>query len=150
MTRIPELSYRLRKLFIIDPIPMGALPVYDFDPDRIIIVLRDGECVLEKNITNRLTVPSQSTPITDKQIMEMLTMAAEYAGNEIKDASSYSTVSWNILMVKNDLYNNVLLPAESFPYTIKVPDPEFFGLMYETTDNKFGMFIVTNNIIIEE
>lgn len=140
----------LAKLFSIDAIPFGALPVYDLDGgEKTIITIENGKPKYLKTEYNRITLQLQEK-ITEDDILNCLLLATKLAEptdyvNEYARSGGWASVSGNKL--ENRMYNNVYI--KDFPRTLLLPEAPSFGIICQGTANEvaFGMGLL---IILEK
>lgn len=141
----------IAKLFLIDPVPRGALPIYDLDGgEKEIITIEDGKPRYLKTDITQLHLQLQEN-ITEQDLMNCLFLAAklaqptDYVG-AYATSGGWASVSGNKL--ENRLYNNIYV--KDFPKTLLFPEPEYAGLICECSPDGinigYGFFMLLEKV----
>lgn len=159
----------LCSLLIVEKVPRGGLAIYDKDMEWSTLCNNmDGNVRWYKTKIDRIILELQEQQITERQMIDALKMAARHTSNTI---TADKVINPDKTFVEHRKYEGMVMTrvvsgqdveklfgldnyyVKGFVYTILLPDPEFLGVIAEVETNdeensKFGMFLITDNIMV--
>ena len=144
--RTLEFRSRLVRLFMIDPIPHGCVPLYDVEPGSEVIVVQDN--APQFRAPDRQVFVELGAKMTDALLLDCLTFAVKYAKKGLKGIDTEQQYYGGCILtgekeLSNLKYTTIHVPE--FAHTLYIPDPEYFGVI-STIDGKYGVMIVLDNV----